>query len=294
MILAAGLTPAWQQILTFPRFIPGEVNRASQANWCASGKVLNVGCALHLLGVPSKTLCLIGGETGRQVRADFEELHAAVRWIESREPTRVCTTILDQSTGRTTELVENSRRITDDELARFANAFVEEAVAAQVVVLTGSLPEGAPTNFFRRLLEKIRAKTVLDIRGAELNEALETKPFIVKPNREELAKTVGRQLVSDEDVVEAMSELRQRGAEWVVTSNGSAPLLALGPEGLVRIEPPRIVICNPIGCGDCLAAGIAAGIDQGMSMRDAFALGVRAAAENAQGLLPARNVSRWL
>ena len=50
MILAAGLTPAWQQILSFRRFIPGEVNRAEQSIWCGSGKVLNVGCALHHLG----------------------------------------------------------------------------------------------------------------------------------------------------------------------------------------------------------------------------------------------------
>jgi hypothetical protein len=35
MILAAGLTPAWQQIYVFDRFHPGEVNRAIGVGRCA-------------------------------------------------------------------------------------------------------------------------------------------------------------------------------------------------------------------------------------------------------------------
>ncbi len=46
MIVVAGLSPAWQQILSFDELRWGEVNRARSAHWCASGKVLNVGIAL--------------------------------------------------------------------------------------------------------------------------------------------------------------------------------------------------------------------------------------------------------
>ena len=49
---------------------------------------------------------------------------------------------------------------------------------------------------------------------------------------EELAKTVGRDFNSEDDLVTAMSEIRSRGAEWVVVSQGAADLLALGPDGL--------------------------------------------------------------
>lgn len=292
MILAAGLTPAWQQILSFRRFSVGEVNRADFAAWCASGKVLNVGSALHHLRVASRTLCPVGGPTGQQVRADFERLGIPVRWINSRCSTRVCTTILDESTGLTTEFVENSNSLPDEELEQFFSAFVEEVRPASVVVISGSLPLGTPAEFFRRLLENTSAKAVLDIRGAELEEALACHPFVVKPNREELAKTVGHPLESEQDLIAAMDNLRNRGAQCVVVSQGPATLIALGPAGLIRIEPPRVSVKNPIGCGDCLAAGIAAGVDRGLSLRDALEIGVRAAAENAGEMLPARNLSR--
>ena len=49
VILSAGLTPAWQQILVFDAFHPGEVNRAVEAHWCSSGKVLNAGIAAQHL-----------------------------------------------------------------------------------------------------------------------------------------------------------------------------------------------------------------------------------------------------
>ena len=61
MILSAGLTPAWQQIMIFPSFRYGEVNRACEVHWLAQGKVLNAGIAAHHLGGPSLTLAPLGG-----------------------------------------------------------------------------------------------------------------------------------------------------------------------------------------------------------------------------------------
>ena len=63
MILAAGLTPAWQQVLLYRGFRWGEVNRAEEVLRCASGKVCNAGIALHRLGGPSQTLAPLGGQS---------------------------------------------------------------------------------------------------------------------------------------------------------------------------------------------------------------------------------------
>ena len=62
MILAAGLSPAWQQFLVFDSFRYGEVNRAREAHWCTAGKVCNAGNAAHHLGGPSLTLVPAGGQ----------------------------------------------------------------------------------------------------------------------------------------------------------------------------------------------------------------------------------------
>jgi tagatose 6-phosphate kinase len=286
MIVAAGLTPSWQQILVFDRLRIGHVNRAQAAVWCGSGKVLNVGAALHHSGAMSLTLCPVGGRTGQQIRDNFAERGISARWISTSASTRVCTTILDEATGETTELVENSAPLSEAELEAYADAFAEETLAAGIVVLSGSLPQGAPKNYFRCLLERTPAKAILDVRGRELIECLPLRPFLVKPNREELAATVDRTLTTDDDVIEAMSELRTRGAEWVMVSNGPAPLLALGPDGLQRIEPPRVKVINPIGCGDALCAELAHQIDRHCPVMDAIREAVTNASRRAAELLP--------
>ncbi len=321
MILAAGLSPAWQQIVVLESLAVGEVNRARQVQWCASGKVLNVGRALQCLaptpplrkggpgGVPgegdfklqnekyklqidgggtTRTLAVAGGATGEAVRREFAELGAPARWIETQAPTRVCTTILDRKSGSTTELVENAGPISQDELARFAAAYIEEASAADVIVLTGSFPAGVHATFYRDLLENTSGRVVLDAQGEPLLAALAQRPFVVKPNRQELASTLGRRLDSDADLHDAMRELCRRGAHWAIVTQGKERVWIASERELYSATPPTVEVVNPIGSGDCLAAGIGIGLARGDDVVDAVRDGIAAAADNARQLLPAR------
>jgi 1-phosphofructokinase family hexose kinase len=288
MILAAGLTPAWQQILEVDSLQWGAVNRARAAHWCASGKVLNAGRALHSLGADSRTLCVLGGNTGRNMADEFASGGAAARWIETAAPTRVCTTILNQATSETTELVENAAPLTEQELNAFKQAFREESAAADVVILTGSLPQGTPTDYCRRLLSSVTCRVILDIRGPELISVLQLRPFLVKPNRHELAATLGRSIDTKADLLAAMRELNRRGAEWVVVTNGPDEVLASSEEDTFGLQPPTVATVNPIGCGDCLAAGLAVGLVEGRSIEVALRFGMASAAHNAEQLLPSR------
>jgi tagatose 6-phosphate kinase len=288
VILAVGLTPAWQQILTFRRLRLGQVNRAEDVQGCASGKVLNVGSALHHLGVESHTLSPVGGQTGELIRTDFAVLGIPATWVETRSSIRVCTTLLDHATGQTTELVENSAPLSSPELAAYRQAFAALAQRARMVVLSGSLPPGTPPRFFAELLEDVTCPVLLDIRGPELLACLPLRPWLVKPNREELAATLDQPLMSDDDLLAAMHELRARGAQHVVVSDGPRAVWAAGPAGVECLAPPQVEVVNPIGCGDCLAAGLAVAWSEGRSWDDTLALGLATASENARHLLPAR------
>jgi tagatose 6-phosphate kinase len=288
LIIAAGLTPAWQQIVRLEGFRPAEVNRALDVHWCASGKVLNVGIALAHLGAPSETIALAGGSTGERIQREFTSLGIHAQWIPAHWATRVCTTILDIWSGEATELVENAGPVTADELARFAQVYAERASQARVAILTGSLPSGAPSTFFRDLLSNTPCPVVLDIRGEELRAALERPVFLVKPNRQELAHTVGRLLVSDTQLRAAMNELNHCGAEWVVVTDGALPAWASSQGRQYRLTPPKLLPVNPIGAGDCLAAGIAWALAEGAAPLDAIRTGIAAGAESVLQLLPAR------
>ena len=289
MILVAGLSPAWQQIMRFAKLRPGEVNRAAEVHWCASGKALNAGMALAALGVPSHTLSPAGGWSGQAIMAEFAERGIAATWTPTKAATRVCTTILNDADGTSTELVENAPALNEAGLADFLARYQKKIKSAALAVLTGSLPQGAPTTFYRTLLEKTPCPVVLDARGPELLAALDRKPRVVKPNREELALTVGRALPDRASVLAAMRELIERGAQSVIVTQGKATVWVMEGADTWELAPPAVTpIVNPIGCGDCLAAALAWGLARGDSLVDAVRLGMAAAADNITQLLPAR------
>jgi len=288
MILVAGLSPAWQQIMRFEALQLGEVNRAAEVTWCASGKAINVAWALRSLGADVELISTAGGLTGEALRRDVEQQRISAQWIETAASTRVCTTVLDGSAMGITELVENAPAISPAELDAFRQAYMARVSNARFVVLTGSLPAGAPTSFYRELLERTSCPAILDFRGAELGEALPQKPLLVKPNREELGHTVGRVLADEADILAAVDELHERGAQWIAITDGARPMLVSGPRTRMRVTPPQVPVVNAIAAGDCLAAGIAWAVIAGKPIEQALRLGVAAAALNVAQLLPAR------
>lgn len=289
MILSAGLSPAWQQVLVFDSFCYGEVNRAAEAHWCASGKVFNAGIAAHRLGGPTLTLAPVGGLPLVPIEREFKAANIPHRWVVTQSATRICTTLIDRQHGTITELVEEGRPLRAEELDAFCRAYAEEAAKAEIAVLIGSLPAGTPSSFYRELVHRTPCPVVLDFRGEGLLDCLELKPLVVKPNRQELAQTLNQPLASDEDLLDAMRWLNRRGAQWVIVTQGPGPVWVTSAQATWCADPlPAETVVNPIGCGDVMAAALAWGIRRGQPVLDALRLGVAAARANLGHLLPGR------
>jgi len=288
VIVAAGLSPAWQHVLHFEQMQWGRVNRATRATWCAAGKVINVGIALRRLNAVSRSVVLVGGEAGSAVRRDVAAQGADARWVESAVPTRVCTTLLEAQGHVTTELVENAGRVSAAELQAFTEAFVVETASADLVIFAGSLPAAAPSTFCRDLIARCDGRVILDIRGDDLLEALNERPFLVKPNRSELSETLGLTIRDESELIDAMRKLNTRGAEWVVVTHGDQGVFVTSATDVYRIDPPSVPVTCPIGCGDCMAAGLASALQQGRDVIDSIRFGVAVAVSKLADPLPSR------
>jgi 1-phosphofructokinase family hexose kinase len=297
VIVVAGLSPAWQQIVELDQFEPGEVNRARRVTWCASGKVVNVGIGLQRLGANATVCTVLGGPTGALLEDDLRQTGTPLRAFGVRSPTRVCTTILDGSCRSTTELVENAGSVTPEELGRFIAMVHQQLKAASALVLTGSVPSGCPATVFCDLAAAAACPILIDGQGELLRESLAIRPWIVKPNRRELAAALGRPLSSDGDLAEAISEIHSRGAQGVVVSNGPEAIWASLPDGRWRLLPPRIELVNPIGSGDVMAAVLAWSIGQNLDAPTALRWAVAAGGLNASTLIPGRfdtaDLAKW-
>jgi tagatose 6-phosphate kinase len=132
-----------------------------------------------------------------------------------------------------------------------------------------------------RLAHDANALSVVDAQGTALMEALKSKPGLVKPNRLELAATVGHELPDDLAAMSAMRELCERGAQRVVVTAGKEPALAFDGRGYWRIVTPRITGVNPIGSGDAFTAGLVSRLICGDDLGEACRWGSAAGAANA-------------
>ncbi len=286
MIVAAGLTPAWQKILVFDRLGVGEVNRAVEVHACASGKPINVGRAVKSLGGDVTTVIPLGGATGRAIEADAKLSDLRLRRVEVRASTRTCTTLVSRRDALCTELVEEAHALDGDELEAFAATYAQAVGNANMVILSGSLPAGAPLTTFRDLIARTPGQVIVDTRGDELIASLPLRPLLVKPNLDELAMTLGRDLTTQGALLGAMRQIVRLGARWVLTTEGSRVAWLVGESQVVRFIPPVVPCVNAIGAGDCLAAGLALGLERGLSIEDAVRFGMGAAADNVAQLLP--------
>lgn len=113
---------------------------------------------------------------------------------------------------------EHGPRIELAERAAFLE-FVEERVeSGDIWVLAGSLPPGIAPDFYARLVRTLRARgarVFLDASGEPLRCGCYAGPTLVKPNRAEAGRAMGRPIESAADVQDAVEFFLQQGAEMV-------------------------------------------------------------------------------
>lgn len=261
-ILTLTLNPALDITIGLDTLRPGQVNRSQAQHSHAAGKGLNVAQVLADLG-HSVT---VGGFLGRDNLQPFEAL------IDGRGFTD-CFVRVPGETRRNIKLVEVDGRVTDingqgpevDEAARSALLDRLEQIAPghDAVVVAGSLPRGISADWFRQLLERLKAqglKVVLDSSGEALRVGLQSAPWLVKPNTEELGEVLGLAVDNLAQQRAAAKRLLDSGVEHVVVSAGEQGVTWFSRDLALQARPPKVRVASTVGAGDSLVAGMVHGL----------------------------------
>lgn len=150
-----------------------------------------------------------------------------------------------------------------------------------VLTMTGRLPEGIDSKQMSALLCKAAArgaKLVVDSRSFSLEDLKALKPWLIKPNQEEISAYLGRAVRSLEEIYREALELHRQGIENVMISMGDAGALLVCDEGAFIATPPQITVKSTIGAGDSTIAGFLScpAADPGSRLAHAVAFGTAA------------------
>jgi tagatose 6-phosphate kinase len=270
--------------MVFDRLHVDAVNRAIEVTEHASGKSINVARVLHTLGEEVVAAGFLGGDSGKFIRADLTAAAIAQDFVTVNPKTRMCITLMDRSNDAATELVQEASEVEKPAWGKLRQRVAELMPRARVLVLSGSLPPGAPTDFYAFCVNRATecaVMSIVDASGEPLAKALASKPLVVKPNRAELARTLDAPIESDGALRDAIKQLVARGTTWAVVTQGKDGAVVSDGEQFWRVHSPRVKAINPIGSGDSVAAGLASAISRGQRLPDAAKLAVACGAANA-------------
>jgi tagatose 6-phosphate kinase len=270
--------------MIFDHVVPDEVNRAVEVLRSAAGKPINVARVLGALGEPAMLCVPLGGDTGRFILADLAAAGIAHDCVESPHPTRTCVTIIDRKTKTVTELVEEHAPLGGQTAGQLLAILSKHLPQCRSVILSGTLAPGAGDDFYAdccRAAAGANASVILDAHGQPLVRALRFHPLIVKPNRAELASTIGKAINDDPSLRHAMIDLLRRGAQWAIITLGRNGAVASDGKTFWKVPALQVPAISPIGSGDAFSAGLASGVAAGRDIPQACLLATACAAANA-------------
>lgn len=287
MILTITANPSLDRVYAIDDYEVNKVFRPKTMSATAGGKGLNVSRVASILGVPVTATGFLGGVVGSLVADDVQRHGIVDRFIRISGETRMCMTAMDEKNTTSTEILEPGPVITSDEIEVFLRTYDGLLDACQMVVGSGSLPGGLPVDFYAELIRRAKARQrrfILDTSGAYLAEAVKEKPYMIKPNQEELEALAARDLSELNDCADAVMALKESGIELPVLTLGKRGCLAALSDGVYHFSAPPIPVVNTVGSGDSFVAGVAVALCWGRDEQEAVRLGMACGMANTQFL----------
>ena len=285
-VVTLTLNPSVDVSTTTEQLWPEHKLRCTAVQVDAGGGGINVSRVVQELGGQTLAVFPEGGTTGDLLTQRVAARGVPMATVAAHAPTRVCVNVSESSTGHEYRFLVPGPPMTPDELASCLARVEAELPDADAVVLSGSLPPGAPEDTYARLAQRVSGqgcKVVLDTSGPALRLALGAGLFLVKPSRRELAELLGEPLPDTRSLAAACLRLHAAGAAEII-------VVSMGPEGALLTSagnqwlavPPRVEARSAVGAGDSFVAAMTLSLLRGDTHDEVLA---RATAAGAAALL---------
>lgn len=289
-IITLCLNPAIDVHCEIPDFAPYHENLARITNRDAGGKGINISRALCANRVENLAFVILGEEN-----ADFFERGLLEDGLNFRTMTvkgRIRENITCHTPGMPETRISFEGFFMDNAQLQSVYGQLADCVDHDTVVtFTGRAPSGVSVDSVKELLRRfvnLGARLVIDSRSFDLADLVEMKPWLIKPNQEEISTYLGREITDLGQVVDAAGQLQRSGIEHVMISLGSQGAMLACAEGMFMAEAPKVEVCSTVGAGDSSIAGFLAAAAAGKCTRECLrgAVSYGSAACMTQGTRP--------
>ncbi|RBS81626.1 1-phosphofructokinase [Enterococcus faecium] len=239
---------------------PFMVNRTKEDDIQANGKGVNVSLVLKMLDFPSTALGFSAGFTGKYIEDYLQQKQIQTEFIEVPGMTRINVFTQVNQTGEEYKLVNQGPEIPQAAVHNFLNQI--RALQEDYLCISGSLPRGLSPKVLieiSRICQEKGIHLIIDSSDQEAMDCLPYRPFLLKPNEEELSSWFGRKMVTDEDYFVYGQRLVELGAENVLLSLGEKGAILFTKDRVFRGNSPKGKVVNTACAGDTMLGAFLAG-----------------------------------
>lgn len=293
-IVTLTLNPSLDKSTTTERLLADEKLRCEQPIHEPGGGGINVSRAISFMGGESLAIYLGGGHSGKMMQDLLEKEGIPQQLIEGQNPTRENFIVVESSTKNQFRFGMPGSKVSQEELDQCLQAIRELPEGVEYLVASGSLPPGAPDDFYGQIARIAQERNILcivDTSGKALQKAAESGLFLLKPNLRELSQLAGKEEISALEQEEIAREVIDQGkANMLVVSLGPRGAMLATKDKIEYVVPPTVKQKSTVGAGDSMVAGIVLSLSRGDELSDVIKWGV--AAGTAATMTPGTELCR--
>lgn len=275
LIYTVTLNPALDNTIILDSLILGHVNRSTKSITDVGGKGINVSKVVRVLDGEGCALGFLGKDNSDVFIKYLDDLDIDNDFVFVEGETRRNIKVIETSNNVYTDINQAGFEVSKEDVEGIINNIITHPKSGDIVVLSGSLPKGVDKDIYLRIITELKSKnikTVLDADGEVLKISLNAKPYLIKPNINELRNIFEFNEEDINEVIRIASEILHSGIEMVVISMGEKGSLFVDKENVLLAHPVKIDVKSTVGAGDSMVGGLVYGLDKNYSSQDIFKL----------------------
>ena len=283
MIYTVTFNPAIDYIAEVNNLNGERINRALSEKVLAGGKGINVSIVLKNLEIESIALGFIAGFTGNEIKRQVENHGINTDFVYlNNKFSRINIKLVSKTAGivsNETAINGEGPKISDNDIEEFMQK-IDKLTEGDFLILAGSVSRRMKDDIYEKICTRIKEKNVkiiADATGKLLVNVLKHKPFLIKPNKEELEEIFQDEINTNEEIIMYAKKLQEMGAENVLISLGAdGAVLITKDNNILYSKAPKGTVVNSVGAGDSMVAGFLAGLLRFQDYEKAFKMGIAA------------------
>ena len=255
MIYTVTLNPSIDYVIKVDKLTTGNINRVNEEHVYPGGKGINVTRILKSLDNDNIALGFVSGFTGDYIINSLQELNLKSDFIKVKQGfTRINVKVKSEEE---TEINGQGPKISEEELNQFYKV-IDKLVDGDILILSGSIPSCLDERLYESIMKKVEdrdIKVIVDATKNLLLNVLKYKPFLIKPNDEEIKDIFGIEITNKEDVIKVLEFLYKSGAQNIFLTMGEKGSYFYNGENIYFATAQKVKLMSSACAGDSALAG---------------------------------------